>query len=183
VRATAVAAPASRQSGVTLLEVLIAILIVSFGLLGMAGLQSVGMKYNVGAAQRTAATLLANDIADRMRANMAGVNATPGAYDGIVGGGTPVASCLSVAGCTPAQMAQNDIAEWNAALAAALPSGQGIVCRDDSPDDGAGNVSLVAAGCTGGSASPYAIKIWWLEDRSESNPTLALKRVVVAFKP
>ena len=168
------------QGGVTLLEVLIAILIISFGLLGNAGLQSVGMKYNLGAAQRTAATLLANDIADRMRANMAGVNA--GNYHNYTSAAVP--ACLSTAGCTAQQMAQNDTFEWNAAIAAALPSGIGIVCRDSSPNDGTSNASLVAAACqTGGSVNDYAIKIWWLEDRSEANTAHTLRRVSIQFIP
>jgi type IV pilus modification protein PilV len=61
------------QRGVTMLEVLIAILIISVGLLGTAGLQAVGLRASIAANERTAATLLAYDAADRMRANMAGV--------------------------------------------------------------------------------------------------------------
>jgi type IV pilus assembly protein PilV len=79
-------------------------------------------------------------------------------------------------------MAQNDTFEWNQAIAAALPSGQGIVCRDSSPDDGANNASQAAAACDG-LGTNFAIKIWWLEDRSEANTAGTLKRVVTAFKP
>ncbi|MSQ50454.1 MAG: type IV pilus modification protein PilV [Betaproteobacteria bacterium] len=167
-----------RQSGVTLLEVLVAILIISCGLLGSAGMQSVGMKFNLGAAQRTSATLLANDIADRMRANKVGVEA--GNYHLSIPAVT--ANCLTTIGCTAQQMANHDISEWNQAVAAALPSGQGIVCRDTSPDDGTNNASLISAACDG-LGNNYAIKIWWLEDRSEANAAGALKRVVTAFRP
>jgi type IV pilus assembly protein PilV len=162
-----------RQSGVTLLEVLIAVLIVSFGLLGMAGLQSVGMKYNLAAAQRTAATMLANDIADRMRANMVGVNA--GNYDAVLHGqDSAQANCLSPPGCTPAQMALNDVYEWRQAIKNALPGAAnstalGIVCRDESGSDGSGDASLVQASCSGGPASPMAVKMWWNDRSSTSN--------------
>ena len=121
------------QRGVTMLEVLIAILIISVGLLGTAGLQAVGLRASIAANERTAATLLAYDAADRMRANMAGV--ALGAYHNYTAAQN--ANCLTVAGCTPQQLAQHDMWEWNNAVGLALPSGIGIVCRDSSADDGA----------------------------------------------
>ena len=168
-----------------MLEVLIAILIISIGLLGMAGMQAAGLRANVGASQRSAATMLAYDMADRMRANIAGVAA--GNYDfSLLNPPTQHANCLQAGGCTVLQMAQNDRWEWNQAIQNTLPSGMGIVCKDKSPDDGLGNTDLLQ-GPTGAWCDTlgdvYAIKIWWLEDRSESNPTGTLKRVVVSFQP
>ncbi len=58
-----------RQYGFSLLEVLIALLVLSIGLLGLAGLQTLGLKFNMQSYQRTQAALLAYDIVDRMRAN------------------------------------------------------------------------------------------------------------------
>lgn len=58
-----------RQSGSTLLEVLVAIVVLSFGLLGMAGLQAASLKSNQTALQRSQAVVLAYDIMDRMRSN------------------------------------------------------------------------------------------------------------------
>jgi len=58
-----------RTSGFTLIEVLIAVLVLGIGLLGVAGLQSVALSMNQGSYVRTQATVLARDIADRMRAN------------------------------------------------------------------------------------------------------------------
>lgn len=167
-----------QQRGVTILEILIAILIISFGLLGTAGLQAIGLKASLSANQRTTATLLAYDAADRVRANRAGH--ALGAYSNYTA--TENTSCLSALGCTPQQMAQHDMFEWNAAIAATLPSGIGIVCRDSSPDDGTSNTSLVTAGCDG-LGNVYVIKIWWLDDRSSANPTGALKRFVTSFHP
>ena len=118
-------------------------------------------------------------MADRMRANMAGVSA--GNYQGY----TPTdqsATCLADVGCSPQRMAENDTWQWGQAIAAQLPQGIGIVCRDSSPDDGVSNASLISAGCDG-LGNIYVIKIWWLEDRSEANTTGALKRVVTSFHP
>lgn len=57
------------QQGTTLLEVLVSIVILSVGLLGYAGLQTLSMKNNTSAFQRSQATILSYDIIDRMRAN------------------------------------------------------------------------------------------------------------------
>ena len=68
----------SRSRGFSLIEVLVALLVLSVGLLGMAILQVQGLKYNTNSYQRTQATFLAYDIIDRMRANKVGADA--GAY-------------------------------------------------------------------------------------------------------
>lgn len=76
------AAGLRRQRGVSLLEVLISIVILSVGLLGYAGLQTLSMKNNTSALQRSQATILAYDIVDRIRANrpnMANYNVALGA--------------------------------------------------------------------------------------------------------
>ena len=168
----------ARSDGVTLIEVLVAILILSFGLLGSAGLQMAGLRAALAANQRTTATLLAYDAADRMRANKVGV--TAGNYHNYTA--TQNISCLQAAGCTAQQLAQHDMWEWAQAIAAQLPSGIGIVCKDQSPDDGTSNTSLLAAGCDNLS-DQHVIKIWWIEDRSETNPTGTLKRFTTSVRP
>lgn len=59
-------APKHRQTGMTLIEVLVAILIFSFGLLGFVGLQSRAIQYSVSAEDTNRAALLANEMASRM---------------------------------------------------------------------------------------------------------------------
>ena len=59
-----------RQQGVSLLEVLISVVVLSIGLLGFAGLQAVSLKNNTSAYQRGLATMLAYDVIDRVRADM-----------------------------------------------------------------------------------------------------------------
>ena len=65
----------SRAGGVSLIEVLVALLVVSLGILAMSGLLTNSTRYGKTSEFRAVATLLANDIADRMRANKAGVTA------------------------------------------------------------------------------------------------------------
>jgi type IV pilus assembly protein PilV len=105
-----------RQGGFSLLEVLIAIVIMSFGLLGLVGLQMTAMKNNSSAHYRAQATLLAYDIVDRMRANREVALAE--GYD------------LSLSDTTPGTtttVVDADKAAWLNALAARLPSGDGSI--------------------------------------------------------
>ncbi|WP_439859698.1 type IV pilus modification protein PilV [Pseudomonas sp. MBLB4136] len=112
-------APLARpQQGATLIEVLIAIVVLSIGLLGLAGLQLTSMQSNHSAYYRSQATLLAYDLADRMRANRTA--ALTSAY--LVDFPTS-SSSNTVSGTT----AQKDRAEWLNNLALKLPDGTGKV--------------------------------------------------------
>jgi type IV pilus assembly protein PilV len=91
------------QRGMTLIEILVAIVVLSIGLLGLAGLQLKGLQVGQGSTYRWQAAMLAEDIADRMRADRA--SALLGNYSS----GTPT-------GATAAT-----IADWQARVAAALP--------------------------------------------------------------
>ena len=112
------------QSGFTMLEVLVAIVVLSFGLLGLAGLQADGLRNNTSAYLRTQANLLAYDMLDRMRANLQGVE--NGNYDDLLGTTPSDPACIS-SGCSIAQMADHDAYEWSQKLSEILPEGQGRV--------------------------------------------------------
>jgi type IV pilus assembly protein PilV len=114
--------------GFSLLEVLVAVLILSVGLLGIAGLQVTGLRYASAANMQYVASLQVLDMAERMRANMAGVSA--GAYNSISGTGSDP-GCIS-SSCTASQMAATDAYQWNTANARVLPSGTGTVTRNGS---------------------------------------------------
>ena len=157
-------------AGFTLLEVLVAVVVLSVGLLGLASLQVNGLRFNHSAYMRTQATLLAEELADRMRANRPGFIANN--YDNPAG--ALVAACRTPVGCTALQMAQNDVAEWQQSLAALLPNGQGVVCRDAVPIEAASTPA--APSCDGGNT--YAIKIWWDDRRADNN----LERFVVTLQ-
>ena len=155
----------SKSTGFTLLEVLIAVVIFAIGLLGIAGLQVAGMRYTHGSQLRAVATIQAENMADRMRANKVGLAA--GKYN--VEGTMPTSYSVdcSVADCDTGQLAEYDLVVWNVAAADGkphesnadvLPSGKGVVCIDSTPDDGGpdgwecDNEGIV-----------YAIKIAWEE--------------------
>ena len=140
-----------------MIEVLVSALILSVGLVGVAGLQALSLRANQSAYMRSQASALAYDLADRMRTNVAG--AAAGFY--APAQAAQHTSCSTPTGCTPQQSAQNDIAEWNAALARNLPMGGGFVCIDSTPHDGSspGDPQCDGAG------TQTSVKIWWDDNR------------------
>jgi type IV pilus assembly protein PilV len=121
------------NNGFSLIEVLIAVVILAGGILGMAAMQAMGLKNNLSAYQRSQATQLAYNMADRMRANLnaAGTYATDATTASATQGQSAQASCLTTAGCSFTNMAVNDIYEWNAKVSNVLPSGEGIITFSD----------------------------------------------------
>lgn len=113
-----------RQAGFTLIEVLIALIVLSIGLLGLAGMQLGGLRSNTDAYHRTQATLLAYEMADRMRANMAGVR--NGNYNNITSTKPADPGCIST-GCNVEQLGRHDTFAWLAGLQNTLPAGRGTV--------------------------------------------------------
>lgn len=106
------------QRGTTLIEVLIALVVLAIGLLGMALLQVTSVQSNHSAYYRSQVTLLASDMADRMRANR-----TVALTDAYEFDFPTSSSAHSVSGT----QAQKDKAEWLNALALTLPEGTGQV--------------------------------------------------------
>lgn len=157
-------------AGSSLIEVLVSLLVLSGGLMTMAGVHAVSLRANQSAYYRTQATTLTMDIIERMRANKTGVE--QGAYDDVAGGAT--ASCFTTASCTPAQMAAQDILNWSNQVAATFPGGDSVVCVDSTGNDG----TTAAPGCDG-SGNVYAIKIWWDDDRDGT----AEQRYVTTMQP
>jgi len=116
----------SRQRGVSLIEVLMAVLIFSIGLIGLAGLLVVSTRSNHSAYLRTQVTFLANNMADRMRANPVGV--WNSAYNSTAYPITGTTDCQTVA-CAPADIAKRDQQTWSTLLTTLLPSAKaGITC-------------------------------------------------------
>ena len=96
--------------GFSLLELLVAVLVVAVGALGIAGLQLASIQNNRGAMQYSMTTSLANDVVERMRAN-------PGAdYRSELGAAPPPFRDCLANDCTSSQLAQFDLAVWKCAL-------------------------------------------------------------------
>jgi type IV pilus assembly protein PilV len=105
----------ARNAGFSLVEVLISALVLSIGLLGLAGLHVTGMRSNHSAFYRSQATVLSYEIIDRMRANAGQARAN--AYD--------VESIAAFTGSGDTT-AQTDLADWKRNLSV-LPSFDGSI--------------------------------------------------------
>ena len=156
--------PAAGQRGFTLVEVLVSSLVLGIGLVGVAGLQALSLQNNQSAFMRSQATAMAYDLADRMRSNV------PGAQGGFY---VPAAAemndgCITTAGCSPAEIARHDLAEWTDTVGDYLPMGEGFVCVDSTPEDGTG----AADPQCDGNGNQFAIKIWW-DDNRDGEITIA----------
>ncbi len=148
-------APAKKTvSGFTLVEVLIALVILSVGMLGIAGLYVHSMKAGRTSLFRHHAVTLAGDVADRIRANpLAGaVYGLAGANNNCIAGGVD---------CTAAQMAGNDIFLWDQQATDTLPNGTVTVVYDNgvSPP----TYEITVAWTEPGENMTYIIKIPVLE--------------------
>ena len=145
-----------KQSGFTLIEVMVAVFVLAIGVLGMAGMQATGVREAQNTYFRTQADMLANDIVDRMRANRQQViddttyltaGADPGVANtcGAMGGG-------AVEECDGQTMAGFDLQSWyNAINSSNLPSATGVITQ------------------VAGSATTYTIQVFWDENRDGSN--------------
>lgn len=116
-----------RSRGVTLIEVLVTVIVLAFGLLGLAGLQANSLRNNHSAYLRSQATYLASGMFDRMRSNKleaVGDSTTNNTnYNIAIGNSTPATS-----GST---LTQADVTSWKAMLATSLPAGDGsITCSN-----------------------------------------------------
>lgn len=152
VRTRASGFAAGRISGFTLIEVLIALVVMSVGMFGIAGLYLHSIQAGRTSVFRHQAITLAGDVADRIRANpTAGIayEAT-GSDNGCMSGNTD---------CSPEEMAENDILTWQAQAASSLPSGEvGITFSDSgglAPDE-------------------YEIEITWSEPGINTSPSYTI---------
>jgi len=121
-----------RAAGFSLIEVLVAMFVVAMGILALAGLLQASTRYSKMSELRSTATLLANDIADRIRANPIGGELGVGGYD-LADHGFPSplvqahAQCTSETPCSPGDLARVDLADWTARVKATLPKGSAWV--------------------------------------------------------
>lgn len=138
-----IARMAKYQSGFTLLEVLVAMIVLSIGLLGLSGLQTSSLRSNHSAFMRSQATTLTMDIMDRMRANREG--AVAGSYN--INRSASASSSGCNANCTTGQVAQNDLYQWRS-MVERLPGGES-------------EVNVTADGVA-------SVTVWWIDYRPGS---------------
>lgn len=119
----------SEQSGVALIEVLIAVLVLAIGLLGFVGLQTQAIKMNYDSLQRARASMLAEDLFDRMRGNRnEALTTTKYIHDVGDAAPTPDVDCAT-ATCTGAELADWDLNVWLTRLTDRAPGATASVQR------------------------------------------------------
>ncbi|WP_353571734.1 type IV pilus modification protein PilV [Candidatus Albibeggiatoa sp. nov. BB20] len=139
------------NAGFSMLEMMIALLILSIGLIGIASLQARGQQFNHSAYVRTQVAFLAYDIMDRMRSNKDNLdngNADNGGYAFQEGSCPEVSVNCDKDVCIATDVVNYDLGNWCKSLASSLPLGKGIISWDNTD-------------------SLYTITISWTEDRSE----------------
>lgn len=171
-----------KSSGFSLIEVLVSVVILSFGLLGMAGMQAASLQSNREARLQSSAVVLARELAEMIRGNkLAGIQ--PAATNPYLGSFTsPLAAttpsyCLSVGatactGATPLATAtaigNAQMTEWLARVDAELPGARVDVCVDSAPFDASG---LPQWACTAAGGA-VVLKIGWT--RGSTNRSLSV---------
>ena len=114
----------SKQKGVSLIESLIALLVISVGLLGIAALQITAMSQNGSALNHSQAVWIAYNISDRIRSN----DSQFANYSGIDTNTSYSQDCMASA-CTNAQMLTADAADLGT-MVGSLPAGRGIITNN-----------------------------------------------------
>lgn len=170
--------------GTTLVEVLVALLLLAVGLLSGSAMQLSSLRARHESALLSTAMQLAASMAERMRANSAQLQ-LPDADNPYLGldyeagplaleepGGAP--ACLGDTACSAAQLAQFDIAEWKQQLRKDLPGARLRICRDALAWDAA--AQGLQWSCSGGSGAPVVIKLGWrgrqARDRAAQEPAM-----------
>lgn len=135
--------------GVSLIEVMVAILVFSIGMLGLALLQMKGAKFTRESASRTSAIVLARSLAESMRANPAGALPTSGDSAYLYTGDTTYtqAQCDTTALSSPQAIATRDLACWQLALNRAIPkpTGSGTKLATVTKDAGLGTLTITVS--------------------------------------
>jgi type IV pilus assembly protein PilV len=119
----------TKRKGFTLIEVLVALAVLSLGLLGIAALQTRGQQFTQESYFVTQATVLANQIMDRIRlnANYARTNFTSGSGGYVASAAPSAGSNCATTACSDADARSYDLFTWYDALAANLPNGTGTI--------------------------------------------------------
>ena len=151
--------PAAQQRGFSIVEALVALVVLGVGMLGIASLYVTSLRAGSSALLRTQAVNLAADMADRIRAN-------PSAGTAYAGTPSSTANCAgsAPANCSPAQLAADDLFRWDQQVTNLLP---------DSDGNPATRQWTIAVG---GATRPrtYTITINWLEPGEANALTYAL---------
>ena len=145
-------------AGFTLVEVLVAVLLLAVGLVGALAMQARAMRTRQESALLTEALQAAATLADRIRANAAQSSAYLGfEFDAAATARAPADPGCSEASCDPAALAQYELGVFRQQLQSTLPSARALTCRDAAAAPG----GRLQWACSGEASAPIMIKIGW----------------------
>lgn len=155
-----------QQSGFSLLELLVTLVVFSVGLLAIAGLQTVSKQANFESIQRTTAAQVAYGMLEDIRTN--GAAAATYVAAGTLGGGSrgtaaPTPDCSVGSECTGAQKAAYDLWFWEQMLDGAMETAGGAATG------GLVLPAMCIAGPAGAAAGTYTVTIVWRGGASITN--------------
>jgi type IV pilus assembly protein PilV len=160
-----------KQTGFSLIEVMVTIVVLSTGLLGIAALQMQSKHSNLIAAQRTLASHMVHDLLERMRANPKQLNIyTPSDTDLVLLdsiSNIPSQACTSNAACDSTQLATHDIWQWSNALNGGLN-----LIGNDSVGSLLDAVACIGRPAGGGSGN-YTVAVAWRSTKAVNNPVIS----------
>lgn len=175
--------PRRGSAGFSLLEVLVAVVVLSFGVLGVVGLQAAALRANKQARYQSDAVRLARELSDMMRENkvVAAVAPSPYLVSVASGGAAPTAStdCSQNRCINSTTMAQFQISEWVSRVQRELPAARIVVCFDStggtpqwSCDNNSTNLEVV-------------VKLGWTQDafNASASGAAALQNATNATVP
>jgi len=159
------------QRGFTLLEVLVAIVVLSFGVLGVVGLQAMALQANKEARYQSTAVALARELGDMMRSTKdvaKNLSAAQNPYLVDFSSALPSAptDCFAAVCATPLAVAQFNMREWLVRVNNAVPGVRVVVCFDDNPYGSDGRPRWA---CDGGATRTSVVKIGWARQSSDVN--------------
>jgi type IV pilus assembly protein PilV len=172
------------QAGMTLVEVLVALVIFAFGLLGAAGLQLSTLRSNQFSGSASVAVSLARDYADLMQTYPSVITSTTAGTSSFfldTSGYTTTSATAcngALANCDGAAMLNAMKSDWAKRVKLALPDGRAEVCRDSAPRDASGNLQWGSCNDTG---DLVVIKFGWAAkaDKGESELSNSRPKIVI----
>jgi len=155
------------ERGFSLVEVMVAAVVFSFGLGGLSIMLLTSVHGTVEARNETVAVMQATSLAELILLNPASTGhfINPPSEAG--------GDCYSAEGCSGAAWAAGNLARWQLELERSLAQATGLVCRDSTPDDG----HAVDPACDGSDRA--VVKVFWNEPHHRNDEDVGLRRFVL----
>ena len=164
--------PCNRARGFTMIEVLVAVLLLSLGVLGTVGMQASSLRANREARAQEVGTRMATELAELIRANHTQARnrtaaANPYLVDFSITAPAVASDCFTASSCTDRlAIAKRDVADWAGRATRLLPGVRVKVCYDNAPHSG----GLPKWACDGSGETLY-VKIGWTRSTLDSSAT------------